>query len=210
MSDILEIDEWNRLWMRLGASQPPKDIHVELLKRYSERHRVYHTRSHLADCLLLLQGNEGLCERPYEVALALWFHDAIYRTHRRDNEERSAEWLVKVTSATGIPPDAISRMRALVMATRHAAVPLDRDAQVLVDIDLAILGSSPERFEQFEQQIRMEYKWVPLPIYRRERSKILADFLARPQIYSIEWFALRFENQARANLRRSIERLRKG
>lgn len=79
---------------------------------------------------------------------------------------------------------------------------------MLVDIDLSILGASSNRYDRFEEQIRTEYKWVPQPLYRLERGKILATFLARPKIYSLEVFETRFENQARANLRRAIDRLR--
>lgn len=208
MTDILDLDGWNEHWSGLGAPPPAEAVHADLLKRYAERHRAYHTRTHLSDCLSLLQETVPLCERPDEVALALWFHDAVYRTHRRDNEEKSAELLVKTASAAGVAADAVDRMRGLVLATRHAVIPDGRDAQVLVDIDLAILGASSERYDRFEEQIRTEYKWVPQPLYRIERSKILADFLSRTKIYSMEVFETRFENQARANLRRAIDKLR--
>jgi len=208
MADILDLEGWNARWSALGVTPPPEAVHADLLKRYAERHRAYHTRTHLADCLSLLQETAPLCERPDEVALALWFHDAIYRTHRKDNEEKSAELLVKAATSAGVLAEAIERMRGLVLVTRHASIPEGRDAEVLVDIDLSILGASSNRYDRFEEQIRTEYKWVPQPLYRLERGKILATFLARPKIYSLEVFETRFENQARANLRRAIDRLR--
>jgi len=98
-------------------------------------------------------------------------------------------------------------VHALVMATRHKAVPSGTDAGILVDIDLSILGAAPERFDQYERQVREEYSWVPDFLFRRERKAILKDFLARRQIFSSASFRDRYEEQARSNIERSLERL---
>jgi predicted metal-dependent HD superfamily phosphohydrolase len=92
------------------------------------------------------------------------------------------------------------------MATRHEAVPQTRDEKVLVDVDLWILGAPPERFDEYEKQVREEYGWVPGLIYRRKRRAILESFVARQTIYSTERFIQRYEVQARANLARSLAR----
>ena len=131
--------------------------------------------------------------------LALWFHDAIYDTRRSDNEQRSADW---AKSSVGN-----ARIHALVMATRHQAVPQDIDAQVLVDVDLWILGAPQKRFDEYETQVRAEYAWVPGLIYRRKRRAVLESFLARPTLYNTERFTERYEKQARANLARAVARL---
>jgi predicted metal-dependent HD superfamily phosphohydrolase len=93
------------------------------------------------------------------------------------------------------------------MATRHEAVPADVDAQVLVDVDLSILGAEPARFDQYEAQVREEYGWVPGPIYRHKRKAILESFLTRAAIYNTSRFVERYERQARANLARALARL---
>jgi predicted metal-dependent HD superfamily phosphohydrolase len=93
------------------------------------------------------------------------------------------------------------------MATRHTAVPGGTDAGILVDIDLSILGAAPERFDQYERQVREEYAWVPDFLFRRERKAILKEFLARPRIFSTTHFRDRYEQQARSNIERSLERL---
>ena len=89
-----------------------------------------------------------------------------------------------------------------------APPPLDPDARLLVDIDLAILGAAPERFDEYEVQVRQEYAWVPGPLFRRKRREILQGFLDRPCIYTTEPFRTRFELQARSNLQRSVARLK--
>ena len=55
--------------------------------------------------------------------------------------------------------------------------------------------------------MREEYGWVPGPIYRRTRRKLLEAFRARPTIYSTDPFLQRYEARARANLARSLARL---
>jgi predicted metal-dependent HD superfamily phosphohydrolase len=93
------------------------------------------------------------------------------------------------------------------MATRHDAEPIERDEKVLVDVDLAILGETAERFGEYEDQIREEYSWVPGVVYRSKRRKILKGFLARASIFNTRKFIDAYEARARANLERSIERL---
>ena len=73
--------------------------------------------------------------------------------------------------------------------------------------DLAILGSAPARFDEYERQIRQEYSWVDEAVFRSVRGKILQEFLARPSIYSTMGFRDRLENSARENLNRSIAAL---
>jgi predicted metal-dependent HD superfamily phosphohydrolase len=142
------------------------------------------------------------------VQLALWFHDAIYDPRAQDNEERSARWADEVLGAAGASPASAARVRALVLATRHAAVPEDPDAQLLVDVDLSILGAAPGRFAEYERQIGVEYSWVPRDAFRQGRANVLRRFLARERIFSTPWFHQRLESRARANLERSLAALR--
>ena len=76
-----------------------------------------------------------------------------------------------------------------------------------MDVDLWILGADSPRFDEYERQIRQEYAWVPEQTFRQRRAAILREFLARPAIYSTSLFSQRYEAQARANLRRSLDQL---
>jgi predicted metal-dependent HD superfamily phosphohydrolase len=145
--------------------------------------------------------------RPGEVAIALWFHDAIYDSRASDNEARSAAWAEQVITAAGGPKEVGARVKDLILATRHIQPPGSGDQALLVDIDLAILGADPVRYDEYEDQIRREYAWVPERTFRAERARLLAGFLARPGIYSTAHFGDRLEMRARANLQRSLTRL---
>jgi predicted metal-dependent HD superfamily phosphohydrolase len=175
-----------------------RSLYQALIARYREPHRRYHTLQHLEECFERFDEVADLAPHPGEVELALWFHDAIYDPRRSDNERRSADW---ASASTGNP-----HVHALIMATRHEAVPDGADAKALVDVDLWILAAPEKRFEEYEQQVREEYGWVPGFIYRRKRREILESFLARPTIYSTARFIERYESAARANLARSLAR----
>lgn len=194
---------WDSAWSALGASAP-QPVLAELLQSYSEPQRHYHTLQHLGEALGLLQPALGLAERPGEVALALWFHDAVYETQAKDNEARSADWAVAVVRGQGLPAEVAGRVHGLIMATCHAAQPSGIDAQLLVDADLGILAADPLRFAEYEVQVRAEYEWVPLPLYRARRREVLLGFMQREAIYCTDWFGQRLEARARCNLAQAL------
>lgn len=195
------------MWKALGAATCDEALYHELIARYSEPHRKYHTTRHLDDCFARLLEVEARAIHRQEIELALWFHDAIYDTRRKDNEEKSAEWARSAALRLGLPNAAAERVHALIMATRHNATPDDPDARLLVDIDLSILGAGAERFDEYERQIREEYAWVREFLFRSERRKILKSFIARPRIFNTGHFFRTHEAQARANIERSLRQL---
>ena len=192
-------DDWARL--NLAGSGAWLD---RLLATYAQPSRYYHTLQHLGECLTLFDQVAHVAERPGEVAIALWFHDAVYVPLASDNEARSATWACDALRTAGAAQPAIARVHALVMATANHDAEADADARLVIDIDLAILGAEPERFAQYEQQVRAEYAAVPAVVYRRKRNEILSRFLARPVIYATPELRDRLEAQARANLRHAV------
>ena len=88
---MTEQEQWSETWSRLGATAPD-GLLTELVARYSEPHRFYHTLQHLRECFSVLDSASHLAGRLAEVQLALWFHDAFYDTHAQNNEEQSAQW----------------------------------------------------------------------------------------------------------------------
>jgi len=196
---------WTHTWTALGMRTPADALFRALCQRYAEPHRKYHTLQHLRECLALCERDSALAERPAEVAIALWFHDAIYEHGRSDNEAASAAWARSALLDAGASAAAADRVAALVMATRHSAVvPSTPDAQLLVDIDLAILGAEPARFAEYEQQIRDEYQHMPQPLFAQKRREVLQAFLDREHIYATPTYRARYEARARANLLAAI------
>jgi len=172
----------------------------ELLVRHAEPHRKYHSLQHLHECVVWLEQAAEIADRPAEVETALWFHEAVYDPCRSDNEERSAGWACSSLGAAGVEGPVIERVSRLILVTRHTAPPDSRDEQLIVDVDLAILGAPERRFAEYEDQIREEYAFVPQPVFREKRGAILQSFLSRERIYATEFFASRLELAARRNL----------
>lgn len=195
-------DSWNRCWQGIGAQHNGDELKQALIAAWNEPQRKYHTEQHLRECLTLFEEFQHLAEHPHEVELAIWFHDAIYDIKGKDNELKSAEWARSALASSGVSEEKCQRIYELIMATEHSAMDaLDTaDKQLLVDIDLAILGSSPARFAEYEQQVRAEYSYVPGFIFRRKRRQVLGGFLKRNPIYQMPDLKLRFELQARRNL----------
>lgn len=190
---------WASAWSGLGL-QPPVGLFEQLLQAYQEPQRHYHSQQHLFECLTHFEQARHLAQRPAEVAIALWFHDAVYDVRGKENERLSADWAIRVLVASGAGQATLDRIERLVMATRHDATPSDPDERLLVDIDLAILGATPERFAEYDTQVRAEYAWVPGFVYRLKRRSVLKSFLSRPSLYGTDHFKARYEAQARANL----------
>ena len=194
---------WSRAWHAVGGPEN-EPLYERLVAAYSEPGRHYHTLQHLGECIAHLAPARTLAEQPPEVELALWFHDAVHDTRRADNEALSAAWARQVAHEANAPTDVAERLHDLVMATRHVGVPSSPDQQLLVDVDLAILGAPPDRFDQYERQVREEYAWVPEADFGPRRRALLAGFLARPVIYRTGHFHALLEARARANLARSM------
>ena len=206
---LVTAESWKRLWGELGAREVNGGLMNQLVAAYSERHRHYHTLQHLRECLALFEAASPVAARPAEVELALWFHDAVYDPQASDNEARSAAWAEASVRAAGCDAAIAQRVAALVQATAHEAPPAvtGPDVDLLLDIDLAILGAAPARFDEYEQQVRLEYAHVPDEAFRSRRAALLRALLARPALYRTEVFRTPLEATARANLHRSLDTL---
>lgn len=172
-----------------------------LAEYYSGPGRFYHNLHHVAEVLRLLdsagvraQGHEAVC-------FAAWFHDAVYDTRENDNEERSAELAADWLAQFGAPHETVNRVRRLILATRkHEAGNLSSDGLLFLDADLSILGAPEEIYLQYRAAVRREYAWVEGEVYRRERKRILENFVARERLYFTDELRARLEARARRNL----------
>ncbi|HEY6882190.1 MAG TPA: hypothetical protein VI299_29370 [Polyangiales bacterium] len=195
--------QFSRCWRAIGARND--DAAARVAACWSEPHRHYHNREHLEECLGWLEAARAFAARPHELAVALYFHDAVYDPARTDNEAASAQLFAELAHTAGIGEDVVTRIRALISSTaRHDGE--HGDTALLSDIDLSILGAAPARYARFERDIRREYARYDDEHYRRGRAAVLSLFLSRFAIYKTPFFA-RLEAQARDNLAHALRAL---
>jgi predicted metal-dependent HD superfamily phosphohydrolase len=202
------------LWKDLDAVGDPHVVFEDLLLRYSDGVREYHTLTHVQWGLARLEDMRrelgNTCGIDWQIVkFAYWFHDAIM-DRSTDNEERSAELAKTVALKAGIAHMRALHAADLIRSTAHRTFPSEPDAAALVDADLSILGASSEAFDRYEHQVREEWSDVPEELFRKLRSDILTKFLERPTIYTSMYGQTHWESEAYANLERSIARLQCG
>lgn len=187
-----------------GGSDVPTSMISRLIPRYGEPHRRYHTWLHIGACF---EAAEHLVTPlSLEIVLALLYHDAVYDPERRDNEERSAALLMEDGERAGVDAAALKKARAMVLATKHDSVPETDDAGIVVDADLSILAASEAVFDKYEDAIRQEYGFVDDAPFAVGRAKIMQSFLDRERIFRTRIGYDMWEEAARVNLKRSVER----
>ena len=199
---------WHRLLESLGLNAEDATF-AKLQAAYCEKHRAYHTVHHIDDCLSQLDLTMDLIDNPVAVEFAIWFHDAIYRPFSKTNEEDSADWAVEFLVSNDAGEALTTEVSRLILATKHNVPLQSNDESLLVDIDLTILGSEPEIYAQFEDNIRFEYRNVPGMIFRKKRAQLLRAFMERESIYGNQRFRDLYESQARKNLRHAVEILQR-
>jgi predicted metal-dependent HD superfamily phosphohydrolase len=170
----------------------------ELILRWSEPHRRYHTVDHL---IAVLRHLDWLGQSTTPIRLAAWYHDVIYQPDRDDSERRSAELASTTLPAVGLGESVVSEVCRLVALTgSHSPAPEDASGAVLSDADLAVLGSSPVDYERYRRAVRVEYGHIDSARWRVGRAAVLTSMLERPYIYSTLQGRGRWEGQARRNM----------
>ncbi len=179
----------------------------DLVRRYGEPHRRYHTLAHVEACLRLFDEVRALARRPGEIECALWYHDAIYEPAATGNEARSAA-LARADLARAGADDAVAaRIEHMIRATESHTTESDEDARLLLDIDLSVLASGAAGFASYERRVREEHAFVPDEAWRVGRRLFLERLLARTTLFATPLLRARFEALARANLDRAIRAL---
>lgn len=196
---------FDSLLSRIGKVDP-ENMYNKILDYYGKERRKYHNIAHIADMLGEFDTIKSDLDNPDSVEAAIWYHDIIYDTQEHDNEEQSARLMKKSLSIIA-SEEFIEGTKKLILSTKHKEKPLEKDAMYLVDLDLSILGKPEREFDEYERNIRDEYFWVDEDDFRVGRKRLLQSFLDRESIYSTDTFKKRFEDQARANISRSIKKL---
>ncbi|MFI1399454.1 hypothetical protein [Streptomyces sp. NPDC020681] len=194
---------------RAGAPDPdPLPYAENLLARWAEPQRRYHTTAHLTAVLDHIDTLAAHAADPDLVRLAAWFHDAVYHPDRSENEDRSARLAERALPEAGLTTASTAEVARLVrLTTTHDPAASDTNGAVLCDADLAILASSPGRYAAYTAAVREEYAFVPDAAFREGRAAILRQLLDLPRLFHTPHGEREWEPAARHNLTGELRRL---
>jgi predicted metal-dependent HD superfamily phosphohydrolase len=206
MTDLREA--WADAAPRSAPPAAVSRVGDELIARWGEPHRHYHTLSHLATMLRIIADHAAAATDPDAVRLAAWFHDAVYDPRRVDNEEASALLAEVTLPALDIPPDRLAEVARLVRLTAsHDPATGDRNGGLITDADLAILAADPDAYWAYTRAIRREYGHVPEVAFNEGRAAVLRNLLDLPVLFHTPTLRDRWEEAARHNVATELNAL---
>lgn len=83
----------------------------------------------------------------------------------------------------------------------------DDPLDVLLDLDVAVLGWPGSDYARYAHQVREEFEHLSEEAFRQGRSAFLTSALERPQLYKTKYFYDRYETSARKNMQEELARL---
>ncbi len=211
-------NRWEEFLKRFGKHDHESVVFGTLWGLYTGANRHYHGIGHIIEGLDLLRTLRQEMptwftdpEEDASIELAWWHHDAIYSTTGQHSEKKSAQLAGLHANEIGFSGEVYLRSKMYVRATEHRRqMGWRRGACVVCDIDLRPLSYPWERFQADTDNIRHEYGHVPENQWRAGRRDFLLKMLdteRRPSIYQTDYFAERYEADARLNLMRAAQEL---
>ena len=206
-------ERWMNLCLRIGAEDNPitrTNINArynELIAAYTGPDRHYHNLDHINDGLEKIDKVRHLAWNPDAIEMAWWWHDFVYNTKSKLNEDKSAEMADNVLREFKVSIELRAWIIALIYATKHIYLPEpeDYDLCLMIDIDLASLGAPPEIFDRNTANIRKEQAWLSIRDFRKGRVEFFRKMLKdRPSVYLTQCFRDKYEAQAQENLKRTM------
>jgi predicted metal-dependent HD superfamily phosphohydrolase len=205
------LSKWRALAADLGLDESKsKEVGDYLLAQYSGSDRHYHNVRHI---IFMLDGFDALktkFEQPFAAELAIFFHDVIYDASRNDNEVQSATKMREILGgfvADGMIDAATFSIEA---TKKHAATP-NLDTNLLLDLDMAILGQPWAAYERYAKGVMQEYLSVyGEEAYRQGRPRLfLEPTIAHGNIFLTKEFE-HLNEPAIRNMQREVYALKSG
>jgi len=201
-----------RLWKQMRAEGDGAAVFEDLLLRYGEERRAYHTMAHVKynlarlDELYRAMPENGTAMHDWQaVRFAMYFHDAVMFCPHEEN--KSAALATQTALAAKLPASQVVRIGQIIEAATVNAPWKHVDADLHLDADLSILGADEEVFDKYEADVREEWKKHSNADYRAGRLAVLETIMKRPHIYTTPEARSMWEVAAWSNLRRSMAKL---
>lgn len=199
------------IWKELAANYTAdkiliEDLWSEIEANYSFN-RPYHNLFHLEFIFNELDKCRDLIENFNQVAFSVFYHDIIYHSDQRNNEEKSAELARESLRKLGLDKSFIQSCYSMILATKNHKRNMDKDTNYFLDADMAILGVEQSQYQEYSKKVRTEYLEFPDIKYNSGRKKLLNKFIDLPRIFQTDYFYDKYEAQARSNIKMEIAQL---
>jgi predicted metal-dependent HD superfamily phosphohydrolase len=180
---------------------------------YGEPTRYYHNMKHIRECVGHLRNLLLVSDDCMSISReALIWHDVFYDPHKSGgyNEVKSAQLFALHRGRAWAFDDAKEVCRLIELTASHVVEPDDVRGQIVVSMDLLILGSPPTRYREYVNGIRDEYVKNGVcseADFVMGRKKFLASLLNREVILPWKPARICYETQARANVSHEFDSL---
>ncbi len=146
----------------------------DLLEKWEESHRAYHSKEHLYDLFRQIEddyskGDISTTEKEKLELIAL-FHDVIYDPTRTDNEERSANLLLRLCDHQK-NSSILEIYEAILGTARHENV--SQLSAMFNKYDMNIVERGFDELLKWEHGIYEEYKTIGDDAYKQGRLQFL-------------------------------------
>jgi predicted metal-dependent HD superfamily phosphohydrolase len=179
----------------------------EIEINYTATTRYYHTLEHLNNLVSQLTEVKNNITNWDAILFSLYYHDIIYNSQQKDNEEKSAEFAKMHMLQLQVPIEIIEYCITVILATKSHTTSIDNSTNYFLDADLSILGLSWHLYQAYFKNIRSEYAIYPDDMYTEGRKKVLQFFLKMERIYKTDYFYNKFEITAKKNLQNEFKLL---
>lgn len=157
-----------------------------VLEHWSEKHRFWHTLEHLYDMLFgikELKDDQKCNDIDYKIlVIAAIFHDIVYNSRRKDNEEKSVELMLSTLNKDIVDysisisdwriKQDIEKIIYVILGTKTHENS-DSLSKKFNRLDTMILDAQFIDMLNWEKKIYQEYKWVGWKKYKQGRIKFL-------------------------------------
>ncbi|KAL7307978.1 hypothetical protein TKK_0000068 [Trichogramma kaykai] len=209
-------DHWREATQGLDEAASESWL-VRVQEAYGDAKRTYHNLETLGEKLAAYAEARDCLKNPRAMLLAIFFQNLDYDPKALDGDPKNLDQFEAFAAEVGIEADsdlAKDTRELLEAATTNSteAHKIDgvygsEDAHYLLDLDMAVLGSSPDKYADYCDKIRGEYSFLSEPMYTALRLKVLQNFLQIPNIFATKEFREKYEEQARTNIKSEIELL---
>lgn len=208
----IDIDILKEIFVRL-SNKYSADINLseqlwsEIEKNYSSKERYYHNLQHIQNMYSELESHKHLISDWDTMLFSLFYHDIIYISTAKDNEEKSAKKAIQSLTLIDYPQLKIDNCKNQILATKTHLMSTDNDINLFTDADLSILGSDWNNYHIYSKQVRKEYSVYPDSLYNPGRIKVLKHFLDMDFIFKTVFFRDKYEIKAKENLLKELNEL---